>query len=58
MLADLFDLERDDVASARQVGRAAAIVPGGFDAAVDNEARGAAGIGAGITLQSRIWFSW
>src|ERR1017187_7758262 len=42
---DLLNLERDDVASAREVGGFAAVVPTGLDAAVDDEARGTGGVG-------------
>src|ERR1019366_4629630 len=42
---DLFDLQRDDVATASQPRCLASIVPPGLDALIDNEARGASGVG-------------
>ena len=42
---DLFNFQRHDIAAASQVGRGARIVPRAFEARVDDEARGAGGIG-------------
>src|ERR1700722_3463867 len=45
VFADLFYLQRNDVPSAGEHRGPTAVVPRGFDAAVDDEARGTAGIG-------------